>query len=292
MDKKKVHLVLGSGGARGIAHIAIIEELEKDGYEIIEIIGCSMGAVIGGIYASGHLQDYKKWLLGLSRRDVFDLMDFTFTNQGFVKGEKIFNKHKEITGDLNIEDFNIPFTAIATDMRHQKEVHYSSGDLYKALRASVAIPGFILPVVENGNVLVDGGVSNPLPVNLVKKREDAITVVVDLNASEDANYEFKAKKKEKTEVKKWFENLLPENVKSPLPALLEEDEDVNYSLLELMQSTYSFTQDRLKDLMLEKHKPDILFSIPRNTANTFDFDKGEHIYKMGKKAYSVSQKSK
>lgn len=292
MDKKKVHLVLGSGGARGIAHIAIIEELEKDGYEIIEIIGCSMGAVIGGIYASGHLQNYKKWLLGLSRRDVFDLMDFTFTNQGFVKGEKIFNKHKEITGDLNIEDFNIPFTAIATDMRHQKEVHYTKGDLYKALRASVAIPGFILPVVENGNVLVDGGVSNPLPVNLVKKQKDAITVVVDLNAIEDKNYAFKVTKKEKNEVKKWFENLLPENIKAPLATLEKEEKEIHYSLVELMQSTYSFTQDRLKDLMLDKHKPDILFKIPRNTANTFDFDKGNHIYKMGKKAYVEFMKPK
>ncbi|HBQ61358.1 MAG TPA: esterase, partial [Balneolaceae bacterium] len=161
MAKKKVHLVLGSGGARGIAHIAVIEELEKAGYEIVEVIGCSMGAVVGGIYAAGHLPEYKEWILGLNRKGVFDLLDFTFAKQGFVKGEKLFAKHIEVTGNENIEDFDIPFTAVATDMRHHKEVHFKKGDLYKALRASVSIPGFFVPVVEDGKVLVDGGVLNP-----------------------------------------------------------------------------------------------------------------------------------
>jgi len=150
MPDKKVHLVLGSGGARGIAHIAVIEELQKAGYEIIEVIGCSMGAVVGGIYAAGHLPEYKKWLLGLSKKDVFDLLDFTFAKQGFVKGEKLFAKHVEVTGEEKIEDFPIPFTAVATDMRQHKEVHFNKGDLYKALRASVSIPGFFVPWLKMG----------------------------------------------------------------------------------------------------------------------------------------------
>lgn len=289
--KKKVHLVLGSGGARGIAHIGVIEELENNGFEIIEVVGCSMGAVIGGIYAAGHLEEYKEWLLGLKRKDVFDLMDFTLTNQGFVKGEKIFSEHKKMTGDLNIEDFEIPFTAVATDMKHNEEVHFKSGDLYKALRASVAIPGFITPVVQEHRVLVDGGVLNPLPVDLINKEEDAIIVAVDLNSREvDPEH---TKKKEKEEKPSWFEKLIPDNVKDlarKYEKSKEKDQEEAYNLLELMENTFNFTQDRLTSLMLEIHKPDVLIRVPRTTAATFDFYKAKQIYKEGLAAYKRDMK--
>lgn len=291
--KTKVHLVLGSGGARGIAHIGVIEGLEKDGYEIIEVVGCSMGAVIGGIYAAGHMKEYKDWLLSLSRGDVFDLMDFTLTKQGFVKGEKIFAKHKEMTGDLKIEDFSIPFTAVATDMKHNKEVHFKSGDLYKALRASIAIPGFITPVVQDGKVLVDGGVLNPLPVDLVQKQEDGIIVAVDLNAHATEEDEKPDPRKKKEERPNWFEKLLPENVKEfarKHEKNKEKEQEETYSLLELMENTFSFTQDRLTSLMLDIHKPDVLINIPRTTAATFDFFKAKQIYKEGLKAYKRDMK--
>lgn len=281
---KKVHLVLGSGGARGIAHIAIIEELEKAGYEIIEVIGCSMGAVVGGIYAAGHLSEYKEWILGLSKRDVFDLLDFTFAKQGFVKGEKLFAKHIEVTGNENIEKFSIPFTAVATDMRSHKEVHFKKGDLYKALRASVSIPGFFVPVVEEGQVLVDGGVLNPLPVNLVKKEKDAIIVASNLNGRPNPKYDKKPEPDKLEEMQKWFDKMLPEAIKSKrktkakteLPA--EED---SFSLIELMDSTFSFTQDRLTELMIEMHKPDLVIEIPRNACGVFDFDQGKRVYEIG-----------
>lgn len=287
--KPDVHLVLGSGGARGVAHIAVIEGLEKDGYKIIEVIGCSMGAVIGGIYAAGHLKEYKEWLLNLTRREVFDLLDFTFTKQGFVKGEKIFEKHKQMTGNLNIEDFPTPFTAVATDMKNHEEVYYTSGDLYKALRASVAIPGFIVPVVQDGKVLVDGGVSNPLPINLVNKKEGAITIAVDLNAKASNKVMIAKKRKHKTEVQKWFENLLPENILENHLKEEEKNEDV-YSLIGLMESSFSLTQDKLTSLMLQLYQPDVLINIPRNTASTFDFEKAKDIYKIGSQAYLDSIK--
>lgn len=283
---KKVHLVLGSGGARGIAHIAVIEQLEKNGYEIIEIIGCSMGAVVGGIYAAGHLPDYKEWLLSLSRSDVFELLDFTFTKMGFVKGEKLFAKHKEVTGDLQIEDFKIPFTAVATDMRHNEEVHFKSGNLYQALRASVSIPGLFTPVVLDGKVLVDGGVLNPVPVNLVNKQEDAIIVAVDLNAKIVEPEQVKTEENADIdkEAQKWYERLVPDQVLE-FKKNREKQEEEAFSLLELMESTFSFTQDRLTSLMFEMYKPDILINIPRNTCGTFDFYKASDIYKSGLEAY-------
>lgn len=130
-----------------------------------------MGAVIGGIYAAGQLKEYKDWLFTLDRNQVFDLTDFTFKKEGFVKGEKIFAKHREMTGDLNIQDFSIPFTAIATDVRSGKEVKFNKGDLYKALRASVSIPGVFVPVEDSKRLLVDGGIVNPLPLNIMKKEK-------------------------------------------------------------------------------------------------------------------------
>ena len=137
----KVHLVLGAGGARGMAHIGVIEELEKEGHEIVDVVGCSMGAVVGGIYAAGYLNEYKDWLLTLTKSTVWGLLDFTFTSQGFLKGEKVFDTILEMTGPLKIEDLNIPFTAIAAEVRRKEEVVFKKGDLYQALRASISIPG-------------------------------------------------------------------------------------------------------------------------------------------------------
>lgn len=282
--KPKVHLVLGSGGARGIAHIAVIEELETQGYEIVEVIGCSMGAVVGGIYAAGHLEEYKTWLTSLSRRDVFDLLDFTFTKQGFVKGEKLFAKHLEVVGKQNIEDFPIPFTAVATDMKHNEEVHFKSGDLYKALRASVSIPGFFVPVVDHGRVLVDGGVLNPLPINLVDKEEDEIIVAVNLNGRYDSKYDKKPEPDRIDEMKKWFHDLLPESMKDNRKVEVDPEED-SFSLIELMDSTFSFTQDRLTRLMIDVYKPDYLIEIPRNSSGIFDFDQAKKILEVGRKSY-------
>ncbi|WP_340103895.1 patatin-like phospholipase family protein [Rhodohalobacter sp. 8-1] len=287
---KKVHLVLGSGGARGIAHIAVIEELEKAGYKIIEVIGCSMGAVVGGIYAAGHLKDYKEWIFNLNKERVFDLLDFTFTKQGFVKGEKLFAQHIEVTGQEQIDKFSIPFTAVATDMRHHKEVHFTKGDLYKALRASASIPGFFVPVVEDGMVLVDGGVLNPLPIDLVKKQKDAIIVAVNLNGKADPKFDKKEEQETDTldEVQEWFDDVLPDflrpNSKTKSKAELPAKEE-SFSLIELMDTTFNFTQDRLTDRIIELYKPDYLIEIPRNACGVFDFDEGKRIYDIGKEAY-------
>jgi len=280
-EKKKVHLVLGSGGARGIAHIGVIEELEKLGYEIIEVIGCSMGAVVGGIYCAGQLQEYKKWMLSLTKKGVFDLLDFTIMSQGFVKGEKLFGKHIEVTGNQKIEDFSIPFTAIATDMRHYKEVHFKDGDLFKALRASVSIPGIFTPVVDNDRVLVDGGVLNPLPLNLVKKQDDAIIVAVDINSRKVMN-DLLIKKEKKARKAYWFENILPDAIKDL--GKNEEKKQESFSLFELMESTFSFTQDRLTAVMVEHYQPDVLVEIPREICDTFEFYKAKELIDAGVKA--------
>lgn len=295
---KKVRLVLGSGGARGVAHIGVIERLEENGYEIVEVIGCSMGAVIGGMYAAGKMEDYKKWMISLTKKKVFDLLDFTLTSQGFVKGEKLFAQHLEVAGKIDIESLRIPFTAVATDMIHSKEVHFTSGDLYKALRASVSIPGVFVPVVYEDMVLVDGGVLNPLPINLAKKKRDEIIVAVDLNARKNDKLQTYIKSKVKEEkqnsdFKNWVDSILPKSFKDVgKNKEAQEIEIQSFSLLEMMNNTFSLTQDRLTDLMLELHKPDLLIEIPRDVCETFEFYRSKEIIEIGRKAFDLANVEK
>lgn len=271
--KKKVHLVLGSGGARGLAHIGVIEMLERDGYEICEVAGCSMGAVVGGIYCAGYLENYTQWLRTLTRTSVFSLMDFTLTTKGFIKGEKVLGKMMELTGEQQIENLKIPFTAVATDMMTMEEVHFTKGNLYEALRASIAIPGIFTPVVEKGTVLVDGGVLNPVPMNLIHKQKDAIVVAVNLNGK--SKPEDSPQNEEEAAEKSWLTKFLTSDKSSP-PTL---------SLFDLLQTSYRFTQDRLIALMIEHYKPDIVVEIPRNACWTFDFHRADELIEMGKEAY-------
>jgi NTE family protein len=281
---KKVHLVLGCGGARGIAHIGVIEMLEKEGYEICEVIGCSMGAVIGGIYCAGYLEQYKEWLLSLNKTGVFRLFDFTFTTQGFVKGWRVFNKIQELIGEQNIEDLKIPFTAVASDMLYNKEVYFRSGNLFHALRASSAIPGVFTPVITENSILADGGVLNPLPLNLVEKEEGAISVAV--NANGYVSY----MPKEESLIKEHDAGGAHWEWLSRLPLLAKKDAPVMSSLpklsvLDLLRISYEFTQNRVTELMIESYQPDILIEVPRNTCTAFEFYKAQELIEAGKKAY-------
>ena len=285
---KKVQLVLGSGGARGIAHIAIIEELIKDGIEIEAIYGCSMGAVIGGIFAAGHLEAYKEWLLSLSRNDVFELMDFTLTKEGFIKGDKIFNKHREMTGELLIEEFNIPFTAVALDIKSGKEIYFTKGNLYQALRGSVAIPGFIIPHRTENYVLIDGGVTNPLPLNLAVKKEESVVLAIDLSGPKDPSFILKeVNNEEKPPIPHWFERIIPSYLQQPSKNKQDEkiEEEQTLSLLQLMETTFILSQNKLNELLIDTYEPELLIRLPRKMAQTLDFFRAKEIYKLGVKAY-------
>lgn len=276
----KVRLVLGSGGARGIAHIGVIEELINDGHEIVEVVGCSMGAVVGGIFCAGHLQPYKEWLLTLTRSAVFSLTDFTFTRQGFVKGEKVFSTILDMTGPQNIEDLPIPFTAVATDIANMSEVHINKGDLFRALRASIAIPGIFTPVLDDKTYLVDGGVLNPLPVDLISKKEDELVVAVNINApSLTANID-PIKDNQKTETaKNWI------SISWPFSKKDQANQPPSYSLLDLLQTSYDHTQDRLTEMIIKHYRPDLVVNIPRTSCATFEFYKAKEMIDLGKRLY-------
>jgi NTE family protein len=185
---KRVALVLGSGGARGYAHIGVIEELEARGYQIACIAGCSMGAVIGGIYAAGKLKEYRDWTQSLDYLDVLRLLDVSF-RLGAIRGEKVFGKIREIVGEVNIEDLSIPFTAVATDLTNQQEIWFQEGCLHQAMRASAAIPSLFTPVVQGKRMLVDGGLINPLPIVPVVSSHCDLIIAVNLNSTHQQHYQ-------------------------------------------------------------------------------------------------------
>ncbi len=284
--QKKVHLVLGSGGARGIAHIGVIELLEEQGYEIISVTGCSMGAVVGGMYCAGYLTAYKEWLLTMNKTKVFNLFDFTFTKQGFVKGERVLAQLQGFTGEQNIEQLKIKFTAVATDIMHKKEIHFQSGNLYKALRASIGIPGVFTPVQESDSYLVDGGVLNPLPLNLVTRKEDELIVAVNLNGHPKQKQPVPAKQETSenaADTWAWLKAI-------SLPGKKKENESntVSYSLFELLSTSYDFTQDRLTEMMIRFYPPDVLIEIPRNTCSSFEFYRAAELIALGKEAHQIA----
>ncbi len=178
-------LALGSGGARGYAHIGAIQVIEERGLEIVGVAGASMGALVGGVYAAGKLDPYTQWALSLSQMDVVRLLDISVSAPGAIHAERILAKMRDILGEVAIEDLPIPFTAVATDLAAGRAVWFQRGPVDAAIRASIAIPGVITPVVLNGRVLTDGGTLSPLPIAPTVGMHADLTIGVSLAGEDD-----------------------------------------------------------------------------------------------------------
>ncbi len=284
--EKKVSLVLSGGGARGIAHIGVIEELERQGYTIKSISGTSMGAVVGAVFAVGKLQAYKEWICSLDKMRIFRLVDFTFSSQGLIKGDRVFNKMKEFMPDVNIEDLNINFAATATDIINNKEVVFTKGSIIDALRASVAIPTVFTPVKTKNSILVDGGVINNIPISYVQRTKDDILIVVYVNADvpiykpqkfikeNDINRSAYLKK-----IKEFQNHLYKIKLKDKSD---KNDKKDNLRYFSIMDKTLSIMRLQLAKLTIEKFNPDILINISRDTCGTFDFYRAEELVEIGR----------
>ncbi|MDH5475213.1 MAG: patatin-like phospholipase family protein [Cyclobacteriaceae bacterium] len=291
---KNVALVLSSGGARGIAHIGVIEALEENGYTISAIAGSSIGAVVGGMYAAGKLEVYKKWLLQLDKLEVFRLVDFTFSTQGFIRGDKVFNEMKKFVEDIKIEELTIPFSAVASDIMNRKEVVFNSGSLFTALRASAAIPLVIKPSVYNNIELVDGAVMNPIPINHVIKKKGDLVVVSDVNAPivyrKPQKY-IAIEKPKQTGIFDQFLSKWEELVPQRIQASKSKSKEAKMSYFELLSKSVDLMQDQISTHTIEKHQPDILVSVSRETCATFAFYKAEEIIEAGKSAFKKALNS-
>jgi NTE family protein len=303
--KKKVQLVLGCGGARGIAHIGVIDRLLEDGYEIVEVYGCSMGAVIGGMYCAGFLPQYREWLVRQTKSDIYRLFDITFSMSGFVKGERIFGVLEQLAGKQQIETLPIPFVAVATDMLSRKEVYFKTGDLYKALRASTGLPGVFKPVADGKCLYVDGGVLNPLPVNLAKRRDDAMIVAVNLNGpmltkntisivpENKVPAEIESDTWEMVSRLRRYLSMTPkEEAVEPSVTLPKEPPPPSFSMFEILDAAIDTTMDRLAEVMLQIYPADVLIEIPRNAASVFEFYRAAELIEVGKAAYDKGMQGK
>ncbi|RAI94915.1 patatin-like phospholipase family protein [Algoriphagus yeomjeoni] len=281
---KSVSLVLSSGGARGLAHVGVIEELEKRGYRIAEIAGCSAGALVGGMYAAGKMPEFKDWICHLDRLDVFSLMDFTFSSRGFIKGEKVYNALKKVIKDCQIEDFEIPFYCNAVDYISGKEVVFSEGSLYAAIRASGSIPTVFQPARLHRQELIDGGVLNPVPLSLLKQSEENMIVVVGLNAG-DSELVIPPKKdatgKSFISMPAWVADYRIK-MRQYFPEQVKEEKKTSLSSISLMTRSFDLLQDRFSALLIEKQKVDISIQIARNQAGTLEFHRAEELIEIGR----------
>jgi NTE family protein len=288
MSKKTVSLVLSSGGARGMAHIGVIEALEESGYEIVSIAGSSAGALIGGMYATGNLSIFKDWICNLDRIDVFSLMDFTISSRGFIKGEKVFSELKKLVADCHIEDLNIPFVCTAVEIPSGKEHVFRKGSLYAAIRASVSIPTVLTPAKIHGKEYIDGGILNPIPLSLLpKEKKGDIILAVDLNGPKEAFVDFLVDREKKeqlpafSKMPRWMIDY--QNKFSAYFSTFEKDDKPKgMGFIDLMNYSFDILQDKFSELVLEKHQVDIIIEISRTQARTLDFHKASEMIEIGR----------
>ncbi len=278
--KQKITLVLSGGGARGIAHIGVIEELVKQGYQISSISGTSMGALIGGVYALDRMNELKNWLYTLDKIKVFSLIDFTFNSHGFIKGDKVLKKMKEFIEDKNIEDLDVLYSATATDIINKKEVIFTKGSIYDAIRASIAIPTVITPVKVGDTLLVDGGVLNNIPIKNAIRCKDDLLVVVDVNADIPLIKMLSSKNERESKLSIYKKKITGfyDHLQSIHPSTKEEK--LNY--FNLIDKTISLMMQRATQLLLEQYSIDMMIEIPRESCSTFDFFRAEELVEIGR----------
>lgn len=278
-----VALALGAGGAKGLAHIGAIEEIEAAGFEVVAIAGTSMGALIGGIHAMGKLDVYRDWVTALARIDVLRLLDWTFSGGGFIKGEKLIGTLRELIGDVHIEQLPLAYTAVATDLEREREVWLTRGSLFDAIRASIAIPTVFRPHRIDGRLLLDGALLNPVPVTpLMRERADYLFAVsvdgpaeapstalaeLPMEAKDDAGY--------RSRVGEWLGRLLPVGGGG-------SDSPAMPGALDLLNQSMDLMQSNLARLRLAAYPPDLLIQMPRNVSTAYEFYRARELIELGR----------
>ncbi len=303
---KRVALTLGSGGARGYAHIGVIDVLEARGYEVVAISGCSMGAVIGGIYAAGELDAYREWVCRLDYFDVLKLVDVTWSPMGAMRASKVMSKLEELVGDCLIEDLPIPLTTVATDLARQREVWFQTGSLLRAMRASIAIPGVITPVHIGAQTLVDGGLLNPLPIIPTASAHADLMLAVNVTAHSPQPVTLEellppehgiaaVEEEAASSLSGWMD------VRGATRRLLDglgnggandvdnEDGEAKtphgrraWGRLDMILASFDITQAALAKYKVAGYPPDILIEVPKTVCGAFEFHRAEALIRLGR----------
>jgi NTE family protein len=278
--KQKVALVLSGGAARGIAHIGVIEELENRGFEITSIAGTSMGALIGGVYASGKLAELKEFMYQLDKSKVFRLVDFTLSKHGLIKGDRILKTMKNFVPDILIEDIALPYAAVAVDLINKEEVVYRSGSLYHAIRASISIPTIFTPVMEENRVLVDGGLLNNLPMAHVKRTKGDIMIAVHVNA--DIPYVKPKITEEAVKKQALYQKKVKEFYQHMTPNTSTTEEKLGY--FSLITKSIELMTLRMAEDKIKQFSPEVLINVSHESCTLYDFYKAEEQVEAGRRA--------
>ena len=270
---KKIALVLSSGGARGIAHIGAIDVLEENGYEITSIVGCSMGSLVGGMYASGNYQQFKEWILSMTKKKMLKLSDADINTSYVVKGDLLMKEMKSLMPDCLIEECKIPFAAVATDVRNEKEVLFKSGSLYNAIRASISIPIFFKPVQNEDMLLMDGALINPFPLNHVIM--NGADKVVAINVTAKSNNEFIPQLQRTGKL----EDAYPFGKRNPF---ILQGASLHRELLAVIQMMLISNSE----LIRQQNPCDLLVELPASSFQCFDFFKAKEMFEVGRRLMS------
>lgn len=279
----RVALALGSGGARGYAHIGVIEELQERGFEIVGVAGTSMGALVGGLHAAGRLEAYTEWVRTLSQRDVLRLLDPSIKALGAIRADKILAKVSELLDGVLIEELPMPFTAVATDLLARKEVWFQTGPVDAAIRASIAIPGVITPVRTDGRLLADGGLLNPIPIAATAAVHADLTVAVSLSG-EDAGAPVQAPGPAGSE--EWLDRVWrgATQVIGALGTMVSDDaaDATDLGTLDVMRASLDVVQGVVTRYRLAGYPPDLLITVPKTAAWTLDFHRAAELIALGR----------
>lgn len=285
---KSVSLVLGSGGARGLAHIGVIHWLEEHNYRIQSISGCSMGALIGGIYAAGKLDEFEKWVRAITNLEIITLLDISWNKSGLVKGDKIINTLIDLVGDMKIEDLSIKYTAVAADVNEEKEIWINSGRLFDAIRASISLPMFFTPHYYKGAHLIDGGVLNPVPIAPTFSDNTDITLAVNLGGklitnSNEIDINDHQKKKNIDGINEKINNYIQQ-----LKNKIDLPQEIDWGAYEIANQAFDAMQSTIARQKLAAYPPDRSIEIARNACGILEFDRAEEMIALG---YRKAQES-
>ncbi len=276
--ERSISLVLGSGGARGHAHLGVIRALEEQGFRIRNLAGTSMGAVIGGIYAAGALDTYQEWAYRLEVGDVVKLLDFSFRGSVF-KGERVFEVLGELIGHRQIEQLPTGFVAVATDIDAQREIWLNQGSLFQAVRASSAVPGVFEPVRIGGRTLVDGGLVNPIPIAPTLNDDTDLTIAVNLNATSGHHLTRPPKPRDRSSPE---DQAYRSRITRFVTELFGNNNDTDRpGTAQLMVRSIDVMQGAIARLKLAAYIPDIVVEIPRDSAGFFEFNRAEELAELG-----------
>ncbi|MEZ9702670.1 patatin-like phospholipase family protein [Vibrio sp. 10N.261.46.E12] len=276
---KTVSLVLGSGGARGLVHVGIIRWLMEHDYQIKSISGCSIGALIGGVYAAGKLDEFEEWVTSIDQSDMAMMLDFSWQSSGMFKGDKIIDTLRELIGEISIEELPIPYTAVAANVADEKEVWLQSGSLFDAIRASISLPLFFTPHVINGEALIDGGVLNPVPIAPTFSDKTDFTLAVNLGGEPEMLQQevipvsLPTKESNLHEKVVHFIDNLGSSVKSKM--------SFNFAAYDIANQAFDAMQSTIARQKLAAYPADITLEIPRNACGTLEFDRSQEMIDRG-----------